>query len=103
MAWIGSIVRASTLSLSIMTLSQRSPFSPSPTLGAPRRGLFPGGDGETQCLKVRSEEVRDGPSLRSQAATGSCGLTLVTYFFLPSVCCNTAFHSSRLTAGSVVI
>ena len=32
-------------------------------------------DGETQCLKVRSDEVLDGPSLRSQATTGSCGLS----------------------------
>jgi hypothetical protein len=37
-----------------------------PTLGAPRRALFPGVDGETQCVKVRSDEVRNGPSLRSQ-------------------------------------
>ena len=33
-------------------------------------------DGETQCLKVRSDGVRNGPSLRSQAATGPCGFTL---------------------------
>ena len=33
------------------------------------------GDGETQCLKVRSDEVWDGPSLRSQAATAPCGFT----------------------------
>jgi hypothetical protein len=28
------------------------------------------GDGETQCLKVRLDEVSDGPSLRSHAAIG---------------------------------
>jgi hypothetical protein len=33
---------------------------------------FPIGDGEPQCSKVRSDEVVDGPSLRSQAATGPC-------------------------------
>ena len=32
------------------------------------------GDGETRCSKVRSDEVQDGPSLRSQATTGPCGL-----------------------------
>ncbi len=45
-----------------------------PTPGAPGRALFPGGDGETQCSKVRADGVRYGPSLRSQAATGPCGL-----------------------------
>ena len=33
-----------------------------PTLVAPRRALIPGGDGETHCSKVRSDEVQDGPS-----------------------------------------
>jgi hypothetical protein len=33
------------------------------------------GDGETQCSKVRSDEVQDGSSLRSQAAVGRCGFT----------------------------
>ena len=33
-----------------------------PTLGAPRRALFPGGDGETQCLKIHSGEAADGSS-----------------------------------------
>ena len=37
---------------------------------------FPSGDGETQCSKVRSGEVLDGPSLRSQAATEPCGLPI---------------------------
>jgi len=37
--------------------------------------LFPGGDGETQCSTFRSDEVQDGTSLRSQAATGPCGFT----------------------------
>jgi hypothetical protein len=46
-----------------------------PTLGAPRRAIFPGGDGETPCLKVRSDEVRNGPSWRSQAAAAPCGFT----------------------------
>jgi hypothetical protein len=32
-------------------------------------------DGETQCSKVRSDAVRDGSSLRSQAAVGPCGFT----------------------------
>jgi SEC-C motif-containing protein len=32
-------------------------------------------DGETQCSKVRSDEVQDGSSLRSQATTGPCGLS----------------------------
>jgi hypothetical protein len=32
-------------------------------------------DGETQCSKVRLDEVQDGPSLRSQATTGPCGLS----------------------------
>ena len=35
-----------------------------------------GGDGETHCLKVRSGNVSDGPSLRSQAVTPHCGLPL---------------------------
>ena len=35
------------------------------------------GDGETPCLKVRSDEVRDGPSWRSQAAAAPCGSPLV--------------------------
>ena len=43
-------------------------FLTRPTPGAPRRPPFPS-DGETQCLKVRSDNVRDGPSLRSQAVT----------------------------------
>ena len=33
------------------------------------------GDGETHCSKVRSDVVRDGPSLRSQTAAGPCGLS----------------------------
>ena len=33
-----------------------------PTPVAPRRALFPGGDGETHCSKVRSDNVQDGPS-----------------------------------------
>jgi hypothetical protein len=33
------------------------------------------GDGDTHCSKVRSDNVQDGPSLRSQATTGSCGLS----------------------------
>src|SRR5262249_19336090 len=32
-----------------------------PTLGAPRRALFPGGDGE-HCPKFRSDKVSDGTS-----------------------------------------
>ena len=43
-----------------------------PTLGAPRRPLFPGGDGE-HCSKVRSDEGPGRTKLRSQAATGPCG------------------------------
>src|SRR6476659_2554514 len=45
----------------------------------PRRAetrLFPGGDGETQCTKVRSDEVVDGPSLRSQAVAGHAVLPI---------------------------
>ena len=30
------------------------------------------GDGETQCSKVRSDEVQDGASLRSQAVAPRC-------------------------------
>src|SRR6476620_4457083 len=37
--------------------------------------VFVVGDGETQCLKVRSDKVQDGPSLRSQTTTGPCGLS----------------------------
>ncbi|HEX5550483.1 MAG TPA: hypothetical protein VFX36_06605, partial [Nitrospira sp.] len=33
------------------------------------------GDGETLCSKVRSDEVQDGPSWRSQAVTRQCGFT----------------------------
>ncbi len=33
-------------------------------------------DGETQCSMVRSEEVLDGTSLRSQAATEPCGVPI---------------------------
>jgi len=36
----------------------------------------PLGDGETQCSKVRSDNVSDGPSLRSQAAIGLCSLSI---------------------------
>jgi hypothetical protein len=34
------------------------------------------GDGETQCPKVRSDNVLDGSSLRSQAAIGPCSLSI---------------------------
>jgi hypothetical protein len=50
-----------------MALWLRSPFSP-------RDALFPCGDGETPCLKVRSDEVQNGPSWRSQAAKGHAAL-----------------------------
>src|SRR5512134_3541549 len=33
----------------------------------------PYGDGETQCSTVRSDEVLDGPSLRSEAGIRRCG------------------------------
>ena len=33
------------------------------------------GDGETPCLKVRSDEVQNGSSWRSQAAAAPCGFT----------------------------
>jgi hypothetical protein len=36
----------------------------------------PLGNGETQCLKVRSDEVVDGPSLRSQAVAGHAVLPI---------------------------
>ena len=42
----------------------------------PGRALFPGGDGETQCPKIRSDNVSDGSSLRSQAAIGLCSLSI---------------------------
>src|SRR6478672_9609966 len=45
-----------------------------PTLGAPRRALFPVSDGE-HCLKVRSDEGPERTKLRSQAATGPCSST----------------------------
>jgi hypothetical protein len=34
------------------------------------------GDGETHCSKVRSDEVQNGSSLRSQASDRSCGFTV---------------------------
>ena len=40
-----------------------------------KKRLFPKGDGETPCLKVRSDEVQDGASWRSQASIGPCGFT----------------------------
>ena len=47
-----------------------------PSPAAPEGGLCPSGDGETQCLKVRSDAVLDGPSLRSQAAIRPCGFSI---------------------------
>ena len=46
------------------------------TLVAPRRALFPSGDGETQCSKIHSGEAMDGSSLRSQGAIGRAVLPI---------------------------
>ena len=46
----------------------RSSFSPAQPWARQDAPFAQGGDGETPCLKVRSDEVRDGPSWRSQAA-----------------------------------
>ena len=46
-----------------------------PTLGAARRALFPGGDGETQGSKIDSGKAPDRSSLRSQGVTPHCGST----------------------------
>ena len=35
-----------------------------------------GGDGESHCSKVRSDNVSDGLSLRSQAGIGPCSLSI---------------------------
>jgi len=59
----------------------------------PGRALFPGGDGETPCAKIRSDGVRGGSSWRSRAATGPCGHTLaeagvtppMPYYFVNSL------------------
>src|SRR5262249_2016383 len=45
-----------------------------PTLGAPRRALFPGGDGE-HCPKVPFGQSLARTKLRRQAATRPCSLT----------------------------
>src|SRR6476646_616478 len=36
----------------------------------PGRAIFPGGDGETHCSKVRSDEVRDGTSCGAKQRQG---------------------------------
>ena len=52
-----------------------STFSPAQPW-ARQDALFSPGDGETQCSKVRSDNVSDGLSLRSQAAIGPCSLSI---------------------------
>ena len=63
--------------------------------------MVAGGDGETQCSKVRSDIVLDGPSLRSQKTTGPCGLsnaeTATTIHILSSSPCAAFREHKRLT------
>jgi len=46
-----------------------------PTLGAPRRALFPVSDGE-HCLKVRSDEGPNGPSCGAKQQLGHAVLPI---------------------------
>ena len=67
--------------------------------------LWSQGDGETQCLKVRSDNVWDGPSLRSQAGIRTCAVIhrlsrrvphrlYITFFYSP------ACLRAKLTGGN---
>lgn len=59
-------------------------------------------------VRVRREKEINGPFApsypsREQRAIIRANSFHLFYLFLPSDCCNNPFHSSRLTAGSVVI
>ena len=69
------IILPSLLVFSFLRKVDGSPLRFAMDAGALSR-RSPLGDGETQCSKVRSDNVSDGLSLRSQAAIGPCSLSI---------------------------